>query len=81
MDTSKAKINELPEKYIGVICAALELLHAGSAETAQGNPALNLNIVLENNSRLFRGVIRDFVLNDFSALHYEFDSLKLGDVG
>jgi hypothetical protein len=30
---------------------------------------------------LLRGVIRHFVLDDLSALHYEFDALKLGDVG
>ena len=30
---------------------------------------------------LFRSLIRHFVLDDFSALHHEFDSLKLGDVG
>jgi len=29
LDTSKAKIDELPEKYIGAIRAALELVHAG----------------------------------------------------
>ena len=32
-------------------------------------------------SSLLRGVIRHFVLDDLSALHYEFDALKLGDVG
>jgi hypothetical protein len=80
-NTSKAKIDELPEKYIRPIRSALELLHAGSAETAQDNAALNLSIVLENSSWLFRGVIRHLVLNDLSALHYEFDMLKLGDVG
>ena len=30
---------------------------------------------------LFRSVIGHFVLDDLSALHYEFDALKLGDVG
>ena len=50
LDTSKAKIDELPEKYIGAIRAALELLHLGSAETAQDNAGLNLSIVLDNSS-------------------------------
>jgi hypothetical protein len=48
---------------------------------APPNPSARHGMPCPYNSSLFRGVIRHFVLNDLSALHYEFDALKLGDVG
>jgi len=45
----------------------------------QGHPPRRMP--LQFFSSLLRGVIRHFVLDDLSALHYEFDALKFGDVG
>jgi hypothetical protein len=86
LGASKAKIDHLPEKYIGAIRAARPSLSARHGtkwfgmERAMYNAA-RLGILNENRSSLLRGVIRHFVFDDFSTLHYEFDPLKFGDIG
>ena len=86
LGASKVKIIELPEKYIEAIRAARPIqCTRPCTKCLERKRALYnatcIGILNENCPSLLRGVIRDFVLNDLSTLHHEFDSLKLGDVG